>query len=91
MRGPGVRALVEVLAVPNSKRESLEYDGNTLKARIKEPPEKGKANRAVIKLVSRVLGECELVSGFTSKRKTLWAKTQTLETIKPLLESLGWK
>jgi len=91
MRGrgsPGGCILIEVVATPNSKKEGLEYADGVLKARVKEPADRGKANKAVTKLVSGIFGECTLVSGFTSRRKTFLAKTQTAETLSILLESL---
>jgi len=81
-------AIVEILVTPSSKKESVEYDGNTLKIRVKEPADKGKANKAVIRLVSKKLGGCELVSGFTSKRKVFLIKNQNTETLRQLLESM---
>ena len=46
--------------------------GDRLKVRVAAPPEKGKANRAVVALLRRWLGveDVEIVAGFGSPEKT---------------------
>jgi uncharacterized protein YggU (UPF0235/DUF167 family) len=43
---------IKIKVVPNSNRDSIEK-GDPLIVRVKEPPVKSKANRAVIKLSSK--------------------------------------
>ena len=74
---------IEVVVTPSSHRESMEYEGGKLRIKVKAPPDKGKANKAVIKLICENLGECELISGASSKKKTFLIKKppEELETL----------
>ncbi|MBE9568083.1 MAG: DUF167 domain-containing protein, partial [Proteobacteria bacterium] len=62
---------------------------DTLKVKVKAPPEKGKANKAVIKVLEKVLqlpkGSIEIRSGSTSTRKTLEINCDDKEKIYTLL------
>ena len=78
--------LIEVHATPNARENSVEYNSGMLKVRVKEPPDKGKANKAVVKAVSKALGACELISGLTSRRKTLLIRGKRLTDIENLLK-----
>lgn len=64
---------VKVIVKTNAgKSEVLEYDEEkqAYRIKVKEPPEKGKANLAVVKLMSRHFKKpARIVSGFTSKEK----------------------
>jgi uncharacterized protein (TIGR00251 family) len=60
--------------VPGASRACLAGElGDRLKVRVAEPPEGGRANRAVIDLISTWLGNAsvELVSGASSPLKTV--------------------
>jgi uncharacterized protein (TIGR00251 family) len=43
---------IQVRVKPNSKTEEIIVDGDVYVVRVKEPPKEGKANHAVIKLLS---------------------------------------
>ncbi len=70
-----------VRLTPNGGRDAIdgietEGDGEShLKARVTAVPEKGKANKALIALLSKALGtpksSIELISGDTSRKKIL--------------------
>ncbi|WP_338025221.1 DUF167 family protein [Candidatus Chlamydia sanziniae] len=65
---------LEVKVFPKAKENKiLSFDGKTLKIRVTEPPEKGKANDAVVALLAKALSlpkrEVTLVSGETSRKK----------------------
>lgn len=70
-----------VRLTPKSSRDAVEgveetADGRAhLKARVRAVPEKGKANQALVKLLSQTLripaGEVEIVSGDTARLKTV--------------------
>ena len=68
---------IQVKVKPRSKTEDVtrEMDGNAYVVRVKEPPVEGRANRAVLKLLSRHLGVPEsrlrIVSGLSSKNKII--------------------
>lgn len=65
---------LEVKVVPGSSRtEVAGWLGESLKVRVAAPPEKGKANQAVIRLLSELLAlpvaSFTIVSGASSQRK----------------------
>ena len=74
----GVRLFIAL--IPKSSRDSIEgivdtVSGKAFKARVRAIPDKGKANQALIKLVSKWVGvpktSIELISGSRSKLKTV--------------------
>ena len=75
---------IEIKVIPNSKEEAViepeaEAELKTLIVRVKEPPIKGKANKAVVKLLSRYFNaRVRIVSGTNSRRKIVaieeWTK-----------------
>ena len=59
----------EIKVIPNSKTEEV-IEGDPLVVRVKAPPMKGKANKAVINLLSRHFdANVRIVSGATSRKK----------------------
>jgi uncharacterized protein len=66
--------ILPVRAQPGARRNEIrgEQDG-MLKVRVTQSPEKGKANRALIELLSKSLGlrksQVELIAGETSHQK----------------------
>ena len=72
----GTRVKLPVKVVPGASRDGIAgWLGDALKVRVSAPPERGKANAAVEKLVAEALGvpkECaRIVAGRTSPRKTI--------------------
>ena len=64
----------DIKVTPSSSRQQWTLDKNgTLKCFLKSPPEKGKANKELIELLSNTLGiakkEIEIISGLTSRKK----------------------
>jgi len=66
---------IEVKAFPKSSREELVKDGNIIKAYVKAPPDKGKANKAIVALIAREYGvkksAVTIVKGETARVKVL--------------------
>jgi uncharacterized protein len=87
-KGPGF--LLDVKVVPNSSRTQLAGTlGDALKIKIAQPPEDGRANRAVIELLAETLAippsQISIVAGHTRPRKTL----QVLGVSQAQLEGLA--
>jgi uncharacterized protein (TIGR00251 family) len=67
----GLGAVIDVHVVPNSKKEGLSYDEFTkrLKVKISAPAIDGKANKRLQECLSEIVGECQIISGQTSRKK----------------------
>ena len=60
---------IEIKVVPNSKTDEV-IEGDPLIVRVKAPPTKGKANKAVVKVLSKYFNaDVWIVSGATSRKK----------------------
>jgi hypothetical protein len=60
---------IEIKVVPNAAVEEI-IEANPLIVKVKAPPTKGKANRAVIALLARYFNaNVRIVSGTKSRRK----------------------
>ncbi len=69
-------AVFAVRVVPRASRnEIVEVDGETLKIKVTASPRKGEANRALVNLLSKILGvrksRIEIVSGQKARRKVV--------------------
>ena len=66
---------IQVKVKPNSKAEELSQEGDSFIIKVKEPPKEGKANQAVIKLLTEYFGishgQVRIISGFRSKIKVI--------------------
>jgi uncharacterized protein (TIGR00251 family) len=69
----GLGAVIDVHVVPNSKKEGLSYDEFTkrLKVKISAPAVDGKANKRLQEYLSGIVGPCEIISGQTSRKKSV--------------------
>ncbi len=68
--------IIEIKVVPRSKKQRCELaTSGIIKCWIKNPPEAGKANTELIKLLSKKLGipttKISIMSGATSRKKHL--------------------
>lgn len=62
---------IEIKVIPNSNVDAV-IEAEPLIVRVKEPPTKGKANKAVVKLLSEYFNvRVRIVSGTKSRRKIL--------------------
>ena len=66
---------IQVKVKPNSRTEEVSHEGNNFVVRVKEPPQEGRANEAVIKLLAGHFGvpqsQVKILSGFKSKNKVI--------------------
>lgn len=67
--------LLKIIVKPSSPKSEItavDNERNALRVNIKAPPDKGKANREVIKFFSKLLKKkVEIVSGMRSKEKLI--------------------
>ncbi|MBD3380375.1 MAG: DUF167 domain-containing protein [Candidatus Omnitrophica bacterium] len=66
---------IEAKVFPKSSREEMVEKDGSIKIYVKAPPDKGKANKAVIELVARVYKarkrDVRIVRGETSRNKVI--------------------
>lgn len=71
--------LIEIKVIPNAKRTELIKTETGYKARLIALPVDGKANEALIELLSKEFGvpkrDVEITKGATSRNKTVVIKT----------------
>jgi uncharacterized protein (TIGR00251 family) len=71
------RGKVRVIVKPSSKSNEIvgfDHEAETYKISIRAAPEKGKANKELVKFVSKIVKKrVEIASGFTAKTKVLRA------------------
>jgi len=84
----GVEITIKV--VPGASRDGIMgLLGDALKVRVSAPPEKGKANAAVIELLAEALGvsvkNISVISGAASPRKVLHVSGQSLIQVQTAL------
>jgi len=60
---------------PGASADSITVSGRTLRIQVREKPERGAANRAILKLVAREFGvntdQVRIVKGLRSRRKVI--------------------
>ena len=80
---------LDIIAKPKSSKNSIDgvHDG-ALKLSVTSPPDKGKANKAIVKLLSKELkipqSSISIVSGETSRRKRVKIVGVTADEVKKL-------
>ncbi len=71
--------LVEIRLKPNSRQEKVETDGNgTLRVWVNAPPVEGRANAALIELLSETL---HVPKSYVSIKRGLGSKSKVVEVI----------
>lgn len=81
-----MKCRVEAKVIPGASRTEISgWLGDSLKIKVAAPPEKGKANQAVIRLLAGKLGlpsqSITVIKGETSQRKTLEIDGLSLEQL----------
>lgn len=82
-----VGVTVDVWVVPGGSRSRVcGLHGDALKVAVSAPPEKGRANEAVREVLAAFFGlalrDVEIAAGPTARRKKVFLRGGTLETIK---------
>lgn len=89
----GDSVLILVKAVPGASRTEIvgEWDGR-LKIAVAAPPERGKANQAISKLLAEWFGvrrrDVAVVKGHTTPLKTIRIEGARLDAVRAVLEHL---
>jgi uncharacterized protein len=75
--------LITVWVVPGASRDVIDgLHGDALKIRVAAPAERGRANEAVLRLVSaRVEAVVELVGGASGRKKTILVRDLDAEQV----------
>lgn len=82
--------LIKVIVKPKSDKFKIEQEENNLLVHTRSPPEKGKANKELIKELSKLFGhEVYVVSGLKSREKIILLKDAKLEGLELLLSKLS--
>ena len=68
--------VLKIKVVPGASKSGISgWLGDALKVRVAEPPEKGKANKAIVKVIARALSlpvdAVSIIKGETSSRKVI--------------------
>jgi len=87
---------LKIKVVPSSSKDCVAGRlGDSLKVKVKAPPEKGKANKAVIKVLEKTLklskGSVIIESGQTSQLKIISINNEDESVIQNRLAKLGNK
>jgi uncharacterized protein len=88
----GDDVLLWIKAVPGASRDQIAGAlGDRLKIRIAAPPEAGKANHAITRLLAKTLklrpNQISIDSGHTNPEKIIRITNTTINQIRPLLQS----
>jgi uncharacterized protein (TIGR00251 family) len=66
--------LIDVKVSPSAKEDVVEFSGGEIKVKTREPADKDKANRAVLRLLKPYFGRCSIVFGHKSRKKKILAE-----------------
>ncbi len=80
----GKEYLIKIKVKPNSKKESIEIGEEVIEIKIKEKPEKGKANKRIIEILSNYGVKAIIKKGAKSRIKIL-SSNKSFEEIKKLI------
>lgn len=83
-------ARIALLVVPGASRDQIVgIHGDTLRVKVAAPPEKGRANVAVVALLARTLSvrasDIEITAGHGSRRKSATVRGLPMRTLRERL------
>ncbi len=74
----GEDVFLKIIAHPNSSRKQISITENSIDIYVNEPPDKGRANKAILKLLSKSLklpsSSMSILKGVKSKNKVIMVK-----------------
>lgn len=78
--------VIAIKVIPNASNDQIAgFIGDRLKIRVAAPPESGKANRSVCKLLAKALGvrskDVAVIAGHTNPLKTVAVHGVSIETV----------
>ncbi len=75
---------IKIKVYPDSKIEGFTFAESVglLKVRVNQPAAKDKANKRVLELLKEKFGDCVIVSGHKTSRKTVLVKDKSISDIK---------
>ena len=84
---------LQIKVIPSSSKDCIAgWLEDTLKIKVKAPPDKGKANKAVIKVLEKHLNlaknSIEIVNGSTSSKKIIKITCENEEVLAKKLEDI---
>lgn len=84
---------LQIKVIPSSSKDCIAgWLEDTLKVKVKAPPEKGRANKAIIKVLEKKLdlpkGSINITSGNTSRKKVIEIRCYNDAVINKKLEAL---
>ena len=90
----GMKSLLHVKVVPGSSRDLVVgWVGDTLKVKVHQPPDKGRANDALIDLLSQELGipksSLSIIRGWSSSRKIIDLGSLSVNDVHSRFEVVG--
>ena len=77
--------IISINAHPNSSKSSIEITDSTIEVYVNEPPDKGKANRAIMKLLSKQMkiqsSRMTLIKGLKARKKFILIEDTNIEDV----------
>jgi uncharacterized protein (TIGR00251 family) len=85
--------VIAIRAQPGARRNAIVGEqAGMLKVAVTAPPDKGRANDAIVEILADALGlkrsQVEIVSGATSRQKKLLIRNMSAQSLQNLLRSL---
>ena len=80
--------MMRISVHPSSNADSIELVDGCLHVRVKQSPDKNKANKAVLDLLKPLFGVCTIKSGHKSRYKSIIIDSMDLTGVKAILETL---
>ncbi|WP_457612335.1 DUF167 family protein [Methanocaldococcus sp.] len=83
--------LLEIFVSPNAKKNEIVGINEwrkRLDIKIKAPPVEGKANKEIVKFLSKYFGDVEIVSGEKSQKKTILIKNKSLKEVEDIIKKV---